>query len=119
MCDPLVTQMQAVALAQLATEMRHVAAVVLLAVEPQHLRDGRQRYAPWAGSTSAPIKEPVVTELLIAVFPPPHGAATDAENLGGLPPLELSRDCFENHLLDFHRPLHGWHRLPVHRTSSG
>jgi hypothetical protein len=81
-------------------------------------RFGLARFG-FGGRAAAAVEQAVVTALFVALFPTSHTAAGDAENLGGLAPQQLSADRFENHLLDFHGPLHGWHRIALHRTSFG
>ena len=93
--------------AQLVAAMRDVEAGVLLAVAPQDLGDAAQRHAARTGSAATPVEEAIVAVLLVTVFAAAHRAAGHTENLGGLPPLQLSCDCFENHGLNFHGPLHG------------
>jgi hypothetical protein len=68
---------------------------------------------------AAAVEESVVTVLLVALFPAAHRATGDAENLGSLPPLQLSAHRIEDHLLHFHRLLVGGHRVAVHQTSLG
>src|SRR5215472_8730896 len=54
----------------------------------------------------AVVIQPVVTMLLVALPPAPHGSIANPDNLGGFPPLQASRHRSQYHLLHFHHPLH-------------
>ena len=117
--DPLITHRQAVLLAQLVTEVRDAEALVLLLVQSQDPPHRSQRHPLRTRSVPPSIQQPIVAALLVARLPAAHRAATHAQNLGGLPPLQLSTDRFENHFLYFHRPLHGGYWIALHSPPLG
>ncbi len=107
--DPLVAELDVMMLTQLVAEVGDVEAGVLFPVQAQDLLDSRQRDFAGAVAGVTAIEQVIVIVSLVTVFPAAHGAAGEAENLGGLPPRHLSANGFYESLLELslHAPLRG------------
>ena len=106
-------------LSELLVEVLDVKVEVALAVEVQDNLGLLEGDALGAGVLPAAVEEAVIAAGFPAVFPTPHGAVGDAEDFGGLNPVNLSGHGFEDHLTNLHGPLHGGDGVMFHESPPG
>ena len=83
---PGVAQFDPVLRLLLLVKMLHVQIEILLPVEREHLLHRGHRNPPMRGLAAAPVKEPVIARLFVALPPAPHVPVADPQDLRRLPP---------------------------------
>src|SRR5712692_423788 len=104
---PGVAELDPVLLAQLLVKVPHTEIAILLPIQPQHLFGERQRHTAGTGLPGAPVIQPVVAILPVAVIQPPQLPRADAQDVRRFKPVDLLAYGSQNHFLYFHGPLPG------------
>ncbi len=88
-------------------KVAHIEIDVLLLIKAQDFFDGFYGDALGRGLSTSAVEESIITMLLVALSPAAHLAATNADDLGSLPPGNLLGQRAQDNFLNFHHPLHG------------